>query len=106
MRRGIVLLLTAILCVSAGAQTKDVRTVMKEFLTAFSKRDLPEFIAYFAEAATVFFPPAASGPSARIQGRGAIEQTFKTIFANNKQSPSATRPPIAPQDLLIQELDS
>jgi hypothetical protein len=34
-----------------------------------------------------------------------IEETFKTIFASNKQSPAANRPPIAPQDLLIQEFD-
>jgi ketosteroid isomerase-like protein len=53
----------------------------------------------------VFFPPSTAAPSGRVQGRSEIERTFKTIF--DAYPPRTTRPPtpIAPQDLLIQELD-
>ena len=82
-----------------------VEGVIRDFLVAFSNRDLAVFVPYFSEDATVFFPPSAAAPLGRVQGRSEIERTFKTIF--DAYPPRSTRPPtpIAPQDLLIQEFD-
>ena len=84
---------------------KDIERVIQDFLVAFSNRDFAVFIPYFSEDATVFFPPSTAAPLGRVQGRSEIERTFKTIF--DAYPPRTTRPPtpIAPQDLLIQELD-
>ena len=84
---------------------KDVERVIRDFLVAFSNRDFAVFVPYFSEDATVFFPPSTAAPLGRVQGRSEIERTFKTIF--DAYPPRPTRPPtpIAPQDLLIQELD-
>ena len=92
---------------AAGAQQSqhDVGGIIRDFLVAFSNRDLAVFVPYFSEDATVFFPPSAAAPLGRVQGRSEIERTFKTIF--DAYPPRSTRPPtpIAPQDLLIQEFD-
>jgi ketosteroid isomerase-like protein len=91
-----------------GAQPnpqKDVDRVIHDFLVAFSNRDVAAFVPYFAEDATVFFPPSTAAPLGRVQGRSEIERTFKTIF--NAYPSRTTRPPtpITPQDLLIQQFD-
>jgi ketosteroid isomerase-like protein len=87
------------------APQKDVDGVIRDFLVAFSNRDFAAFVPYFAEDATVFFPPSTAAPLGRVQGRPEIERTFKTIF--DAYPPRTTRPPIpiAPQDLLIQQFD-
>ena len=84
---------------------KDIERVIRDFLVAFSNRDFAVFVPYFSEDATVFFPPSAAAPLGRVQGRTEIERTFKTIF--DAYPPRSNRPqtPLAPQDLLIQELD-
>ena len=84
---------------------KDVERVIRDFLVAFSNRDVAVFGPYFSEDATVFFPPSTAAPLGRVQGRSEIERTFKMIF--DAYPPRTTRPPtpIAPQDLLIQEVD-
>ena len=84
---------------------KDLESVIRDFLVAFSNRDFEVFVPYFSEDATVFFPPSSAAPLGRVQGRSEIERTFKKIF--DAYPPRTGRPPaqIAPQDLLIQELD-
>ena len=84
---------------------KDIERVIRDFLIAFGNRDYAAFIPYFSEDATVFFPPSAAAPLGRVQGRSEIERTFKTIF--DAYPPRSNRPPtpLAPRDLLIQELD-
>ena len=84
---------------------KDIERVIRDFLVAFTNRDFAVFVPYFSEDATVFFPPSTAAPLGRVQGRSEIERTFKTIF--DAYPPRTTRPPtpIAPRDLLIQELD-
>ena len=86
-------------------QQTDLERVIQAFLVAFSNRDFALFIPYFAEDATVFFPPSTAAPLGRVQGREEIERTFKKIF--DAYPPRTGRPstPIPPQDLLIQELD-
>jgi ketosteroid isomerase-like protein len=98
----VVLVLVAFVSVP---RAQDVRKTMTDFLAAFSNRDISAFIAYFAEDATAFFPPAATAPSARVQGRQAIQETFTTIYERYPPRSTTTRPPIAPQDLHIQEFD-
>ena len=84
---------------------KDIERVIRDFLIAFGNRDYAVFVPYFAEDATVFFPPSTAAPLGRVRGRSEIERTFRTIF--DAYPPRSNRPPtpIAPQDLLIQELD-
>ena len=84
---------------------KDIERIVRDFLVAFGNRDYTVFIPYFTDDATVFFPPSAAAPLGRVQGRSEIERTFKTIF--DAYPPRSNRPtaPIAPRDLLIQELD-
>ena len=84
---------------------KDIERVIQDFLVAFGNRDFGVFVPYFSEDATVFFPPSAAAPLGRVQGRSEIERTFKKVF--DAYPPRTGRPPtpIAPQDLLIQELD-
>ena len=84
---------------------KDIERVIRDFLLAFSNRDYAVFVPYFAEDATVFFPPSTAAPLGRVQGRLEIERAFKAIF--DAYPPRSNRPPtpIAPQDLLIQESD-
>ena len=105
-----VLVMTVILSTLsvARAQTnpqKDVERVIRDFLVAFSNRDLALFIPYFSEDATVFFPPSTAAPLGRVQGRSEIERTFKMIFDAYPPRPNRPPSPIAPQDLLIQELN-
>jgi ketosteroid isomerase-like protein len=84
---------------------RGVEQVIQDFLVAFGNRDLAVFVPYFSEDATVFFPPSAAAPLGRVQGRSEIERTFKTIFDAYPRRSTAPATPIAPQDLLIQELD-
>ena len=105
-----VLVLAVVLIVPGLARARqnpqhDIERVIGEFLVAFSQRDLAVFVPYFSDDATVFFPPSAAAPLGRVQGRSQIERTFKTIF--DAYPPRSTRPasPIAPQNLLIQELE-
>jgi ketosteroid isomerase-like protein len=106
---GVLVMAVILSTLSVGrAQTnpqKDVERVIRDFLVAFSNRDFAVFVPYFSEDATVFFPPSAAAPLGRVQGRTEIERTFKTIF--DAYPPRSNRPqtPLAPQDLLIQELD-
>ena len=93
--------------VAAGAQEPkgQIERVVRDFLVAFGNRDFAVFVPYFAEDATVFFPPSAIAPLGRIQGRAEIERTFKAIFAAYPPRPGRTTLPIGPQDLLVQEFD-
>jgi ketosteroid isomerase-like protein len=84
---------------------KDVERVIRDFLVAFSNRDFAVFVPYFSEDATVFFPPSTAAPLGRVQGRSEIARTFKTIFDAYPPRTGRQPTPIAPQDLLIQELD-
>jgi ketosteroid isomerase-like protein len=86
-------------------QQKEVERVIRDFLVAFGNRDFAVFVPYFSEDASVFFPPSKAAPLGRVQGRSEIERTFKMIF--DAYPPRTTRPPtpLAPQDLLIQEVD-
>ena len=86
----------------------DAREAVMSFLAAFSSGDAARFMPYFAEDATMFFPPgpASDGPMDRIQGRANIERIFRTVFGRSRiGSPAARTTPLSPQDLLVQQFD-
>jgi ketosteroid isomerase-like protein len=80
-----------------------VEQVINDFLVPFSSRDVAGFMAYFAEDATVFFPPSASGaPPGRVQGRANVARAFDELFKRVGVTPGP-RPTIRPLDPLVQQ---
>ena len=74
----------------------------RKFLRAFEDLDMQQFIACFADDATVFFPMPE--PPERVQGREAIQQRFERVFASIRGS-AKSGPPfhhLAPENLSIQ----
>jgi ketosteroid isomerase-like protein len=74
----------------------------RKFLRAFEDLDMQQFIACFADDATVFFPMPE--PPERVQGKQAIQQRFERVFATIRGS-AKSGPPfhhLAPEDLSIQ----
>ena len=89
----------------AGSQAAEIELVMNKFLTAFSNRDVDAFSAYFAEDATMFFPPSAfSPPTGLVDGRASIARTFRGLYERTGPRRSAANP-IQPQDLRIKTFD-
>ena len=79
---------------------------MASFLAAFANRDLPAFSEFFAEDATMFFPPSAPGsPSRRVEGKTEIRRAFTELYDRLGLGRTTDRQ-IPPQDLLIQHYDS
>ena len=86
------------------AQPDGIEQMMDGFLTAFSNRDVVTFSAYFADDATMFFPPSAfDPPSGRVHGREGIAKGFEALYARTgpARNPGGR---IVPQDLHIQRL--
>ena len=78
----------------------DVELVVRHFLVPFSNRDVAAYITYFADDATVFFPPSKPGaPATRVSGRVDIEREFR----QGNTLPSQLRL-IEPQDLIVQHV--
>ena len=79
-----------------------VETFTRTFLRAFENLDMQQFIACFADNATVFFPMPE--PPERVDGKQAIQQRFERVFASIR-STAKSGPPfhhLAPEDLKIQ----
>jgi uncharacterized protein (TIGR02246 family) len=79
-----------------------IEAVTREFLRAFENLDMKQFLACFADDATVFFPMPE--PPERVQGKQAIQQCFERVFASIR-STAKTGPPfhhLLPEDLSIQ----
>ena len=86
----------------AQAQPDEIEQMMERFLSAFGNRDVAAFSAYFADDATMFFPPSAfDPPSGRVRGRERIAKGFEALYARTgpPRNPAGR---IVPQDLLIQ----
>jgi uncharacterized protein (TIGR02246 family) len=104
-----IVLLTALsswACASETANAADDRAAIeaftREFLRAFENLDMKQFIACFADDATVFFPMPE--PPERVHGKQAIQQRFERVFASIR-STAESGPPfhhLAPEDLSIQ----
>ena len=92
-------------CATEPNETEDraaIKAFTREFLRAFENLDMQQFIACFADDATVFFPMPE--PPERVQGKQAIQQRFERVFASIRGS-AKSGPPfhhLAPEDLSIQ----
>ena len=90
-------------------QRAAIERMMREFLVHFSNRDVAAFGPYFAEDATVFFPPSAFGPpSGRVEGRASIAEGFRRLYERVGRERAAPRPAgagIQPRDLRIQAFE-
>jgi ketosteroid isomerase-like protein len=79
-----------------------IEAFTRKFLRAFENLDMKQFIACFADNATVFFPMPE--PPERVQGKQAIQQRFERVFASIRSS-ARSGPPfhhLVPEDLSIQ----
>jgi ketosteroid isomerase-like protein len=101
----------ALLAFGSGAKafgqsaSDEVERVINDFLVPFTNRDTAQFIEYFADDATFFFPQGTAGfPGGRIQGKVAIAREFETRYERSGAAPAA-RPAIRPLDLVTQYFD-
>jgi uncharacterized protein (TIGR02246 family) len=79
-----------------------VRTALQRFLKAFEDLDWETFRASFADDATAFFP--VPGWPDRSDGRAAIEERFRQVFAETRAA-APSGPPyhrLEPEQLAIQ----
>jgi uncharacterized protein (TIGR02246 family) len=79
-----------------------IEAFTRKFLRAFEDLDMKQFIACFADDATVFFPMPE--PPERVEGKQAIQQRFEQVFASIRSN-AKSGPPfhhLTPDDLLIQ----
>ena len=66
-----------------------IEAFTREFLRAFENLDMKQFIACFADDATVFFPMPE--PPERVQGKQAIQQRFERVFASIRSTAKTVR---------------
>ncbi|MBO0695966.1 MAG: DUF4440 domain-containing protein [Verrucomicrobia bacterium] len=79
-----------------------IEAFTRKFLRAFEDLDMQQFIACFADNATVFFPMPE--PPDRVEGKREIQQRFEQVFATIRGT-AKSGPPfhhLAPEDLAIQ----
>jgi ketosteroid isomerase-like protein len=85
-----------------SAERAAIKTFVRSFLLAFENLDMQQFVACFADNATVFFPMPE--PPERVEGKQAIKQRFEKVFASIR-STAKSGPPfhhLASEDLTIQ----
>jgi ketosteroid isomerase-like protein len=84
-----------------------VEQVIKDFLVPFSNRNIREFIEYFADEATVFFPSVQGPgfPAERVQGKAAIAREFEAAYQRVGAVAGAGSTIIQPLDLMVQRFD-
>ena len=79
-----------------------LKLLFERFCSLFENLDMQQFVACFADNATVFFPMPE--PPERVEGKQAIKQRFENVFASIR-STAKPGPPfqhLAPEDLTIQ----
>lgn len=79
-----------------------IETFTRTFLRAFENLDMQQFVACFADNATVFFPMPE--PPERVDGKQAIQQRFERVFSSIR-STAKSGPPfhhLTPENLKIQ----
>ncbi|HJU75881.1 MAG TPA: nuclear transport factor 2 family protein [Gemmatimonadaceae bacterium] len=90
---------------STSSQSGEIELMMQKFLAAFSNRDVEAFTAYFAEDASMFFPPSAfSPPASLVEGRTNIAAAFRGLYERTgpRRTPAN---PIQPQDMRVKTFD-
>jgi ketosteroid isomerase-like protein len=85
----------------------EIEQVIKNFLVPFSSGKVSEFMEYFADDATVFFPgsalPSSPWPKMRVQGKNNIAREFEAVLKGvGAGIPGGM---IQPQNLLVQRFD-
>jgi ketosteroid isomerase-like protein len=79
-----------------------IEAFTRKFLRALEDLDMQQFIACFADNATVFFPMPE--PPDRVEGKRAIQQRFERVVASIRGT-AKSGPPfhhLAPEDLTVQ----
>jgi len=66
-----------------------IETFTRKFLRTFDDLDMQQFIACFADDATVFFPMPE--PPERVQGKQAIQQRFEPVSLQSAAAQSPAR---------------
>jgi ketosteroid isomerase-like protein len=105
---GLVVLLFASFAIGEGFSQDvgdEVEQVIKNFLVPFSSGKVSEFMEYFADDATAFFPSSPLSPSMpamRIQGKNNIAREFEALFKGVGAGAGGI---IQPQNLLMQRFD-
>ena len=61
-----------------SAESVGIKTFVRTFLRAFENLDIQQFVACFADNATVFFP--MPDPPERVEGKRAIKQRFEQVL--------------------------
>jgi len=85
-----------------SADRAAIEAFTRKFLRAFEDLDMRQFIACFADEATMFFPMPE--PPERAEGKQAIQKRFEQVFASIRRT-AKSGPPfhhLAPEDLAIQ----
>jgi uncharacterized protein (TIGR02246 family) len=85
-----------------SADRAAIEAFTRKFLRAFEDLDMQQFIACFADNATVFFPTPE--PPERVEGKQAIQHRFEQVFARIRGA-AKSGPPfhhLTPEDLAIQ----
>lgn len=83
---------------------------VRGFVDAFNALYMPEVIAYFADDATLFYPPF-SGPEPfplRVEGRQEIQRSFQLVFEMFRRNSGRSEPPyinIRPEETSVQAFD-
>jgi ketosteroid isomerase-like protein len=86
----------------------EVERVIKDFLVPFSNRNISEFIEYFADNATAFFPSIAGPagfPTGRVEGKAAIAREFEAAYQRVGPAAGGRRAIIQPADLKVQRFN-
>jgi ketosteroid isomerase-like protein len=105
MRWAVISVLALVSAAGAVAQTRvdDAERVIEAFLIPFSNRDIPTFIEFFADDATMFLPPSAIGvPTERIQGKQDIAREFEALYKRVGVPSGGRTATIRPLDLNVQ----
>ena len=85
-----------------SADRTAIEAFTRKFLRAFEDLDIQQFVACFADDASVFFP--VPEPPERVNGKHAIQQRFERVFASIR-STAKSGPPfhhLTPEELSIQ----
>lgn len=81
----------------------EAEATLRRILSAFENLDYDAFLVLFAEDATLFFP--SPEPPQRFEGRAAIGEHFRSVFASLRQASTRTSPPyqsLKPEELVWQ----
>ena len=83
--------------------TQEIERVVTDFLTAFGNRDFAQFLPFFSEDATMFFPPSAPAPTGLVRGRNEDRADSQGDLCKVPITHFGPGHSIRPLDLLVEE---